>query len=319
MYISFYTLLISIVGTIATFLPWVYYPKGDTNLYGYVGDGIVTGFVFLIIGIFSIVEIVKQKNITSLKIINALLSLWMMILAISNIMEIEKEKTNFETDNPFIGAAFAGFTQGSGLYVLGLSGLGVLIFSLIGLYIGDKNSEATYDKKLKIYLPVSILLVLLIAFLVNRQGLSFKSAPNEEQMHDIFQRDVEKMGACLINRDYECFVNYNHPMIVQSYGSKEKMKELVNGAMHTYRDMGGEYKKIKFVDIQQIEHKGQNIQAIINQDVTILKNNEDVVERQRLLGVSVDIGATWYYINLNGMTKEKISDFYPAFNPNLNF
>lgn len=319
MYISFYTLLISIVGTIATFLPWVYYPKGDTNLYGYVGDGIVTGFVFLLIGIFSIVEIIKRKNITSLKIINALLSLWMMILAVSNIMDIEHQKTNFETDNPFIGAAFAGFTQGSGLYVLGFSGLGVLIFSLIGLYIGKKNPDTSNNKKLQIYLPVSIVLALLIVFLVNLNGLSFKSAPDEEQMQVIFQRDVEKMGKCLIERDYECFVNYNHPMIIQSYGSKEKMKETVNGAMHTYRDMGGEYKNIKFVDIQQIEHKGRNIQAIINQDVTIIKNNENVVERQRLLAVSEDNGATWYYINLNGMTREKISDFYPAFNLSLNF
>lgn len=319
MYISFYTLLISIVGIIATFLPWVYYPKGDTKLYGYLGDGVITGFVFLIVIIFSIVEIIKRKNITSLKYINAFLSFLMVIMALSNIKDIEFEKTNFETDNPFIGAAFAGFTQGSGLYVLGLAGLGVLILSLIGLYVGNKNPEASYNKKLKIYVPISILLVVMGAFLINRQGLSFNTAPNEEQMHEIFQRDVENMGKCLINRDYECFVNYNHPMIVQSYGSKEKMKELVNGAMHTYRDMGGEYKEIKFVDIQQVEHKGQNIQAIINQDVTIFKDNENVNERQRLLAVSEDKGVTWYYINLNGMTKEKISDFYPAFNPNLKF
>ena len=300
-------------------MPWVYYPIGDTNLYGYVGDGVVTGFVFLIVGILSVIEIVKRKNIKSIKIINAVLSFLMLLAAISKIMEIEHQQATFETDNPLIGAAFAGFTQGIGLYVLGLSGLGVLILSLIGLYVGNKDPEASYHKKLKFFVPVSIALAFLIALIANFQGFSFRTTPDEEQLQVIFQKDVENMGKCLINRNYECFVNYNHPMIIQAYGSKEKMKTFVDQAMQSYKESGYEYKAIKFVDIQQIEQNGHNIQAIINQDVTILDNNENVVERQQLLGVSEDRGSTWYYISINGMNKEKISEFYPAINPKLTF
>lgn len=317
MRLTYLTLLFAAIGTVATFLPWVHYPKGNANLYGYAGDGLITGFLFFVVTILSLFEIIKKKDFSAIKIASGIIGLLMLILAVNNIFEIEHQKTNFETDNPFIGAAFAGFTQGTGLYVLGIAGLGVFLFNLFGFLGHRANQESTQNKKLSIYIPLGIIVLVAGIFIGNR--LLTGSAPSADRMSAIFKKDVEAMGQCLITEDYDCFIRYNHPMIVQSYGSKEKMKDLLSQMMRGYKEYQGQYKKIAFVDVGQIESAGRNIQAVINQEVTLDKHGEQVTEHQKVLAVSEDNGTTWHYINLTGTDKEKISRFYPELNKKLNF
>ncbi len=301
----------------ATFLPWVHYPKGDTNLYGYVGDGLITGFLFFVVTILSLYEIIKKKHISAIKIASGIIGLLMLILAVNNIFSIENQKANFETDNPFIGAAFAGFTQGSGLYVLGIAGIGLLVTNLIGFFKRSKDLETPHTKKLNFYVLVIVVLSLVGLFFVNRNFRG--SQPTKVNMEATFKQDIEAMGSCLVEGDYDCFIKYNHPMIIQGYGSKERMKDLLGQMMKGYREYQGEIKKIEFVGIHQIESNGINIQAVIDQDVTLDKDGNKVADHQKVLAVSEDNGNTWYYINLTGTDKEKISRFYPELNKKLNF
>ncbi len=315
MRLTYFTLFFAAIGNIATFLPWVYYPKGNTNLYGYVGDGLITGFLFVLVTVFSFYELYKKRDLQLNKIISGIIGLLMLILAVNNIFEIEYQKSNFETDNPFIGAAFAGFTQGIGLYVLGIGGLGVFLFSLFGYLKCRSNKETTQSKKLNIVIPLSIIVLVIGIFL--RDKIFTGSAPSEEALSAIFKKDVEAMGKCLITGDYDCFIDYNHPMIVQSYGSKSEMKHLLNEAMRTFRDNVGDYSKIQFQDVEQVERKGKNIQAVVNQDVTIVKEMNESIEHQKVLAVSEDGGHSWHYINLSGMDRSRIEKYYPALNPNI--
>lgn len=317
MRLTYFTLFFAAIGIIATFLPWVYYPKGNTNLYGYVGDGLITGFLFVLVTVFSLYELYKKRDLQLNKIISGIIGLLMLILAVNNIFEIEYQKSNFETENPFIGAAFAGFTQGIGLYVLGIGGLGVFLFSLFGYLKCRSNKETTQSKKLNIVIPLSIIVLVIGIFL--RDKIFTGSAPSEEALSAIFKKDVEAMGHCLITGDYDCFINYNHPMIVQSYGSKEKMKNLLDQMIRGYKDYQGQYKNIAFINVNQIEKNGRNIQAVVNQEVTLDKAGEQVKQEQMVLAVSEDNGSTWHYINLSGMDKEKLSQFYPDLNKKLNF
>ena len=316
MYIATYILLFALLGIAATFLPWMYYPKGDAALYGYMGDGLITGFVFLVVAALALTEIIKKKNIRSFKIITAILTLWMSWVGISNIMDVEHQKSTFVFDNPVIANAFAGFTQGSGLYVLSIASIGILIFSLVGLYGMYRNPDMLNNRKVALFIPLSIILVLAGLLLGNRL-FSLVGAPDEQEMQAIFKKDVEAMGKCLIEHDYDCFIDFNHPMIVQSYGSKSEMKHLLSKAMRTFRDNAGDYRKIQFKAIEQVERKGKNIQAVVNQDVTIIKAMNESVELQKVLAVSEDGGHSWHYINLSGMDKSKIEKYYPALNPNL--
>ncbi|MCZ2101317.1 MAG: hypothetical protein LC107_07255 [Chitinophagales bacterium] len=309
-------LIFAIVGISATFLPWMYYPKGDASLYGYMGDGLITGFVFLLVAVLALIEIIKKKHILSFKIITSILTLWMGWIGISNIIDVESQKSTFVFDDPIIANAFAGFTQGSGLYVLSIASFGVLIFSLVGLYGMNKNPDMLNDRKASLFIPLGII-ILLVGLYLGSRLFTWVSAPDAQEMQAIFKKDVEAMGQCLIVRDYDCFINYNHPMIVQSYGSKSDMEHLLSEAMRTLKDNGGEYKKVTFKDVAQVETNGKNIQAVVNQEVTFLKDNIESIEPQKVLAVSEDGGHSWYYINLSGMDRSKIEKFYPALNPNI--
>ncbi len=304
------------IGISATFLPWMYYPKGDASLYGYMGDGLITGFVFFVVAALSLTEIIKQKQNLSFKIITTILTLWMGWVGISKIMVVEHQKSTFVSDNLMIANAFAGFTQGSGLYVLSVASIGVFIFSLVGLYGMYRNPEMLNNKKVSLYMPLGII-ILLVGLLLGNRLFSLVSAPDEQEMQAIFKKDVEAMGKCLIEHDYDCFIDFNHPMIVQSYGSKSEMKHLLSEAMRTFRDNAGDYRKIQFKDIEQVERKGKNIQAVVNQDVTIVKEMNESIEHQKVLAVSEDGGHSWYYINLSGMDRSRIEKYYPALNPDI--
>lgn len=140
------------------------------------------------------------------------------------------------------------------------------------------------------------------------------AAPDLDQMKAIFTKDIEKMGQCLIDRDYECYIAFNHAAILKAYGDKSKMKEQLNLAMRQYKDDVGEYKKMSFAGIDQIFNENRNIQAIINQDITVQKNGSEEVERQKLLAISEDDGISWHYIVLVGMNREKVEQLYPNLN-----
>ncbi|MCZ2099940.1 MAG: hypothetical protein LC107_00200 [Chitinophagales bacterium] len=167
-------------------------------------------------------------------------------------------------------------------------------------------------------LLVSMLMVMTLFFGCQMLG-GKKTPPTEAQMQVIFKKDIEKMGRCLIERDYNCFIEFNHPLVIEIYGSKEEMKNKLNVAMRDFRDAGGEYKRISFIGIQQIESNGDDIQVLLNQEAVMDLNGQEILEPQMILAVSEDSGSSWRYIQLVGMNKASIQAIFPALNQRLIF
>ncbi|MDA9263396.1 hypothetical protein OAD00_03715 [Saprospiraceae bacterium] len=57
--------LFAILGISSTFMPWVHYPNVDISLYGYQGDGILTGVIFSFIFLYVVFSF-KKKNFSKL-------------------------------------------------------------------------------------------------------------------------------------------------------------------------------------------------------------------------------------------------------------
>lgn len=160
--------------------------------------------------------------------------------------------------------------------------------------------------------------IIFFSFLTMGNGCRKSNAASDlDQMNAIFSKDIEKMGQCLINRDYECYIAYNHPAVLKAYGDKSKMKEQLNLAMRQYKDDVGEYKKMTFAGIDQVFYDNGNIQAIIDQDITVQKSGSEEVERQKILAISEDNGTSWHYIVLAGMNREKVEQLYPNLNSKI--
>ncbi len=135
-------LLSSLGGIFASLSPWINYPRIDLVLYGHMGDGWVTFGLFVLI---MIITIAGRPSVPLGKIpfwINIILSLLALIAGVSKILNFFSEKSNFETDDPFLITAAAGSNVAYGLYLL-------VLFACINLLIlmfFRKNKKGQNEK-----------------------------------------------------------------------------------------------------------------------------------------------------------------------------
>ncbi|TVQ50183.1 MAG: hypothetical protein EA362_02865 [Saprospirales bacterium] len=134
--------LSSIGGIFASMSPWINYPRIDLVLYGHMGDGWVTLGLFVIILIFT----VAGKSARSLAKIPFWIIMFLSLLVVTigawKIGSFLSEKSNFETDDPFLITAAAGSNVAYGLYLLLLFGS----INLLALFFLGKKNKSINEK-----------------------------------------------------------------------------------------------------------------------------------------------------------------------------
>lgn len=115
--------VISLVGIVGSFLPWINYPRIDLVVNGYQGDGWIIAFLFTMIILFSVIALLiarfRQVSFLSALFFNILITL----LIYSKIDTFWEEKLNFNSDDPYLITAVAGSHIAYGLYMVGVSSL----------------------------------------------------------------------------------------------------------------------------------------------------------------------------------------------------
>lgn len=320
MYNTLFTLVFAIVGISATFMPWVHYPMGNSSLYGYVGDGILTGVLFLFIALVALKSLMSKKFIIWETIVVVVLSLLLVYIGYQKITNLEIEKTTFNTENILIARSVIGFTQGVGLYVLLMAAVSTFLLSLVRLFSKREGLLASF-KPFTFNAGLSLFIALAIpaTFYLVYNKAQFTVMPERSEIERTFSDDIASMGKCLAEGDYACITKLTHPAIVQSLGGTQKMDDMVKDAIVGMKKENIIFKSAQFSGIDQIETQGSNIQAIISQTLTFANNNQKGEEKQKMLAISEDKGKTWHYLSLQGMDRSQLKKIYPSLNDNLNF
>ncbi len=318
-------ILFCAVGISSTFMPWLHYPKPDAVVYGYVSDGIVTGFIFLLMLIVSVYNIKKSAFNYVGSGFMALVSLWMGFEAYKKINDIEAEKLNFSTDNPVIALASAGFTQGIGIYVMGMASVAIFVTIILALLFQAFSPKLVHNEETKTSLGRKELFILISALgIVALLSYFFifgkmQSNPDSETLRTSISNSVTAMGKAIQTENYDAFVNYNHPIMIQSYGGKERTKDLLNATLQELKKSGYKVKSAALSQVHDVQFKQNNIQAIISQELTLDSMNMDKVQMQKMIAISDNNGASWSFINIDGKSREEIKSVFPLINPNLKF
>jgi len=320
-------LLFSALGIGATFMPWIHYPKGNGIVYGYFGDGIITGFLYFLIftyGLFTLRK-VRIKWIPAFLVL--LLSIFLVWISYTSIQEIEAEKLTFQTQDPIIASVTAGFYQGIGLYTLGIAGLGVFLTVLTTIIQQFRNFRKFENKtgtsnsisKSNALAASGILLFVFLVGWFYIRPFSIDSKPETDILETRFSEDIDQMGKFLSKGDYDSFIAFIHPMLVQNYGGREELKYILEKSLLEFRQQGFRIKQTKFGKISDLESKGKTQQAVITQELTLEKNGNDSIVNQKILALSDDSGENWYYLNIDHQTKNEISKFYPYLLQDIDF
>ena len=285
-------LVFSMLGISASFMPWVIFPKGNGLFYGYHVDGSVTGILFFLILVFSIITYNKQRLPLVLGFLSAIISLWMVYLSYDKIAAIQDQKINFSSDNPLIATATAGFHEGIGLYVLGIAGTGLFIAVLGTIYFERRVKSLvpnpdTFQKrhKLIIYSGGGLLTIaLLMVFLFGLRGKT--DQVSKEVIRYQLKEGIHQMGETLAKEDYVKFLDYNHPMMIQSYGGKERALALIQTSMDDLRNSGTSIDSVGLYEILEVVRRDADIQAVVVQTVFMTQNGTSKKDDQKMLAVS---------------------------------
>lgn len=312
--------IFSILGIAAAFLPWLYFPKTDDTLYGYRVDGIVTGFLFFLILVTVLFTMKKYKLPTYLIAIIGLLGCLLSFMCYYKMIDMAFQQKNFSSDNILLATAMAGVKLGSGVYLTGITGVGILL-TAVGIFIEQvlykKTTLATLETGRYYKIVVGFLLIIGISLFA---WIGVNNRPVEDSIvKSIIESEVLQMGNALSQADYDKFVAYNHVIMVNSMGGEAKMKELIDDTMNGLKEKGTIIKSIKIKNIADIQQDGESIQALLTQSVIFDTYGNESVDDQKMIAVSEDKGKSFQFINVTNKSKADIIKFFPDLNENLKF
>ncbi len=313
-------ILMCILGISAIFMPWLYFPKADVSFYGYKADGVVTGFLFLVILITTLLTIERYKLHYLILSFIGLIGLLLAYITYRKMDAIEIERSIFTHENSLVVEALAGTQLGIGVYLSGIAGLAIFFLSILIFFEQYFfRKEATINSGVKKYhngLLASLVLITILGYAFYHFG---NKTIDENTIKTKIEANITSMGLALSEGRYDEFINYNHPLMVNSTGGKEKMTQAVKEALESMRESGSTLKTIKLKSISQVSHEGKNIQAILSQVVMYDTNGIETSDEQKMIAISEDNGDTFQFINITNKSKKDLIKFFPDLNQNLEF
>lgn len=302
------------LGIMSTMLPWVYYPKVDDALYGYHGDGVVTGFIFLLISIFSLFVFLKKRIHLVFWIITLFLGILNSVIYYTKIADFNEEKASHIVENPILAAATAGYELGSGVYLLGFcSIIFTALLPSLYMYFNKKKSES------KLPISISLVIGLLVFTYITNPQFNYKSRITKVELTPVLAKEIRAMGTALINEDYSTFANYNHPTMVENYGGRKNLFDLLKANAEAFKEANIIIKNIELGEISEIVQDAGSIQVLLTQKITFITNGVEKEDLQKMIAISKDKGNSWSFININNNSKEELLKFLPQLNTSLQF
>lgn len=294
-------------------MPWLYFPSVEEYFYGFRADGVVTGFLFLVI-LATVLSTIKKSQInTVLLSIIGLLGLLLAYITYSKILKMEISRENFTHDNVLVIQALAGTQLGIGVYLSGIAGIGVFLTSIFTLisnkYFKNNVIESAVSKN---YLRIAVISLILILVL----GFSFYSYNNrpldENTVRSNITSNLDAMSLALLDGEYEQFVAYNHPVMVLATGGKVKMEQAIKESIVALNRNGLIIKDINLKTVNTIKQDGKKVQAILTQEVIFDMEGAEKSDSQQMLAVSSNNGKSFKFINISGKKKEEITKYFPG-------
>ena len=262
----------------------------------------------------------KYKLPTYLIAIIGLLGCLLSFMCYYKMIDMAFQQKNFSSDNILLATAMAGVKLGSGVYLTGITGVGILL-TAVGIFIEQvlykKTTLATLETGRYYKIVVGFLLIIGISLFA---WIGVNNRPVEDSIvKSSIESEVLQMGNALSQADYDKFVEYNHVIMVNSMGGEAKMKELIDDTMNGLKEKGTIIKSIKIKNIADIQQDGESIQALLTQSVIFDTYGNESVDDQKMIAVSEDKGKSFQFINVTNKSKADIIKFFPDLNENLKF
>jgi len=125
------------------------------------------------------------------------------------------------------------------------------------------------------------------------------------------------MARALVSNDFNSFLKYVHPEIMEHAEGKEKMKSRMDSAAAAMKQFGVSFKKILIGDPGEIINYKKQLQCVVPESTDMQSVLGEMHVETSLIAISADNGKTWYFIDTNIYKVDKIKMALPDLSPHL--
>ncbi|MEM9548098.1 MAG: hypothetical protein AAGA77_19110 [Bacteroidota bacterium] len=304
---NFLQIVVSTVGILSLFFPWIYYPRLDLNIYGHNGDGWLFSMLFSIMLFLSLISLWKKSE-NYRHVYNMLIfagSMLILALCIYKVYAFHEAIYNYQNDNPIMNYSGAGARLQWGLYAIAAISFANAFLSSLGMLFSTS--------KLRWYILSGLLLVGLISLMVyntNKHKNKLDKVTVEENLNTYFN----KMGETLIRKRSDQFVDFVHPILYQSIGGKEKLTQIMSAL---YADLS--ITEAKIDKILKTNIQDEAIQALLIQNFTIRKDGQQTETTSKSFAFSYDGGRTWSFAGTENRSFDEMKKILPELSEELRY
>lgn len=125
------------------------------------------------------------------------------------------------------------------------------------------------------------------------------------------------MGLAFLRKDYEMFLKYTHPKVIQSMGGWDKMLQETRSAFNEIEAQGLTFLRVELGEPSKIINAGGELQALIPQTIVMRRPDGRITATSTLIAMSEDNGKKWYFMDAAGRTHATMKMLLPTLSEEL--
>jgi hypothetical protein len=194
------------------------------------------------------------------------------------------------------------------------------------------------DGKKKIYILLALIIVFAVGIKISElvkyfspredkgavvadQKILENLTPTQKQLEadekKAIQSQGQQMGNALIGEDYETYLKFTYPKVIEGLGGPAKMVEILKAS----RTEDNKITQITVGEAVQIVSAGAEIQAIVPQTYIVEVKKDDkkgsLLVFLNLIAISRDIGKTWTFLDTGDKDLKTLQNMMPNLSDEL--
>jgi len=161
-------------------------------------------------------------------------------------------------------------------------------------------------------------MILINYFITNLIAISIISTScntnKSDNFKDNIKNEADKMINFLVAKDYTNYCNYMIPPMIDGMGGRENAIEIIKKEMAKV-----DLIKVKLSYPSDTVIENQKIQCTLREEIEIKVNEGRLITVSTLIGISNDMGKTWYFLDANNKSLEELRSNLPLLSKRLIF
>jgi hypothetical protein len=155
------------------------------------------------------------------------------------------------------------------------------------------------------------------SFLFSLGVVVFTMAAQAQNHATTIKVQAMDMATAFMKNDFNTFVKYMHPSIIDFAGGKQTMKSKMDSAYTVMKQFNVSFKRYWIGEPSKIiKYKGQ-WQSILPQSTTLVTPLGELTAETSMIVISNDKGKNWWFIDTNVYQADKLKNVLPHLSPDM--